>query len=71
MSAWSATVAQALAELVQRRAAAQARLDQFEAERRAAGEARELARAALIQAEREGSPRRSGRQTSSFAPPRN
>jgi chromosome segregation ATPase len=47
------TAPEALAELIQRRASAQAKLDQLEAERRAASEAREVARAALIKAERE------------------
>jgi hypothetical protein len=48
------SAAEGLAELAQRRAAAQARVDQLEAEQRAATEGREAARAALVQAEREG-----------------
>jgi chromosome segregation ATPase len=46
----------AMAELAERRSEAQARIDQLEAEQRAAGEARETARAALIEAERRGGP---------------
>jgi chromosome segregation ATPase len=48
------SAAEALAELAQRRAAAQAKVDHLEAEQRAASEAREAARAALIEFERKG-----------------
>jgi hypothetical protein len=48
------SAAEGLAKLTQRRASAQVKVDQLEAEQRAASTAQEAARVALIQAEREG-----------------
>jgi hypothetical protein len=48
------SAAEGLAKLTQRRASAQVKVDQLEAEQRAASTAREAARVALIHAEREG-----------------
>jgi hypothetical protein len=48
------TASEALAELTEARAAAQRRVHELEAEQRAAGQARQAARAALVEAERHG-----------------
>ena len=50
----TATAAEGLAELTERRAAVQARVDQLVTDERGAREVREAARTALVQAEREG-----------------